>query len=164
MALPRSDLLPIFLIISTYVSLPTYRRGKLRPLPKRCASATVDSRGWRHWTLPTGTMGMTKTGVAVATSAARTRSHATSLGQVRGRAIHPPNTYRSAFGNVSRRTRRSGGGVGARKTSKGRGMNRCRCRCCLVIMHRRRIGWVRRPFSAWRYYRTLATMTTNRRR
>ena len=47
-ASPRSDLLPILSRTPTYVSLPPYRGGKLRPLPERCASATVDSRGWRH--------------------------------------------------------------------------------------------------------------------
>ena len=47
-ASPRSDLLPILSRTSTHVSLPPYRGGKLRPRPERCASATVDSREWRH--------------------------------------------------------------------------------------------------------------------
>ena len=44
-ALSRLDPLPIFSKTSTYISLPPYYRVNLRPLPKRCASATVDSWG-----------------------------------------------------------------------------------------------------------------------
>ena len=131
-ASPRSDLLPISSRTSTYVSLPPYPGGKLRPLPERCASATVDSRGWRHPPFPVGTMGTTTTAVAVAVS--DTMSHATSLGRGRVRAVRPPKTYLSALGNGSRRRRRSGSGVGARKTGQGPGMNRRCRRChCLVV-------------------------------
>ena len=41
-ASPRSDLLLILSKTSTYVSLPPYCRGKLRPLPERCSRATVE--------------------------------------------------------------------------------------------------------------------------
>ena len=79
-ASPQSDLLPILLRTSTYVSLPLYCRGKLRPLPERCVSATVDSRGWRHEPFPAGT---TTTGVVVSVvvyvAVVVTRSHEISL-------------------------------------------------------------------------------------